>query len=152
MQQDGVRFSSPVGGTTSRELDNAGYVTVGLDVRAGHLTLAGLADRERLGLITVEREGDLLEIQNDVGGVFGDAINRRELVFDTLDLHSGDRRPLYGRKQRPPDGVADGCAKASLERLRVEFPVAVRQRVGVNVEPARHLKVCPMVILRHIFL
>ena len=51
---------------------------VGIPLDVARSNLAGLLELEhqRLGVIDVSLQGNLLEIQNDVGGVFDDARNR----------------------------------------------------------------------------
>src|SRR5439155_12084766 len=73
-------------------------------------------------------------------------------MLDTLDLDGSDRRAFDRRKQCPADRIADRRAEAALERLRIKFTVSLRQRFGVDVQPTRHLKTCPIIALCHIFL
>ena len=53
---------------------------------------AGLADLEFQcpRHFTVTKETDLLEIQDDVGDIFDDILDRREFVGDAVDLNRGD--------------------------------------------------------------
>ena len=54
--------------------------------RAAHF--AGLvdADGQRLGVIDVQLERDLLQVEDDVGRILDHAGNRRELVQHAVDL------------------------------------------------------------------
>src|SRR5437867_5838353 len=72
----------------------------------------------RLAFIAVYFQRDLFQVENDVGRIFDDAWNRRELVQHTFDLHRGDRSALDRRQQHAAECVADRCSKSSLKRLR----------------------------------
>ena len=52
------------------------------------------------GLGAVELEGNLLQVEDDVGRVLDHAADRGELVLDALDLDGGDGRALDRREQR----------------------------------------------------
>src|SRR5580698_4124282 len=80
---------------------------------------------EGLGAVAVELEGNLLEIEDDVGRILDDASDRLELVQDTLDLDGGDSSALDRREQRAAQRVADGGAEPALKRLRGELAVVV---------------------------
>ena len=69
--------------------------------------------------------------------------NRRELVQHAVDLDRRDRRALDRRQQHAPQRVADGRAEAALERLRVEPPEPIGQRLALELEPLRPLKTFP---------
>ena len=64
----------------------------------------------------VALEAELLDVQDDLGDVFLDARDRRELLVDVTDLDAGDRGALEGRQEDAPKGVAEGDAVAGLER------------------------------------
>ncbi len=117
---------------------------VGDDV-AG-LDLAGPVrlDPDRLHLVGVDLEEDLLEVQDDVGDVLGDLGDGHELVLDPLDLHRGDRGALQRREQHAPQRVAEGDAEAALERLRDELAVGVGEGLLVDRQPAGLDEVAPV--------
>src|SRR5262245_28742459 len=118
-------------------------VGVDLDVAGAHF--AGLVDpqRERLRVIDVQLQRNLLEVEDDVGGVLDHAGNRRELVQHAVDLHRGDRRAFDRRQQHAAQRVADGGAEAALERLRVEPAEAIGERLTFELEPLGPLKTFP---------
>src|SRR6267143_5179330 len=60
-----------------------------------------LAQANGLGLIGVQLETDLLDVENDVGDVFGDARNRGEFVQDALDLDGDDGGTRQRGQQYP---------------------------------------------------
>ena len=122
-------------------------VAVGLDVAPAHF--AGLVDldRERLDLIGVQLERDLLEVEDDVGRILDHARDRRELVEHAVDLHRGDRRAFNRRQQHAPQRVADGGAEPALERLRVEPAEPVREGLALEFEALGSLKTFPEHVL-----
>ena len=118
-------------------------VAVGLDVAPAHLAGFVDLDRERLDLIGVQLERDLLEVEDDVGRVLDNPGNRRELVEHAVDLHRGHRRAFDRRQQHAPQGVADGGAEPPLERLGVEAPESIGQCFALELETLRPLKTFP---------
>src|SRR5258706_9098555 len=106
---------------------------------------AGLvhSERERLGVVAVQLQGNLLEVEDDVGRVLDHAGDRRELVQHAVDLDRGDRRALNRRQQHPAQGVADGGAEAALEGLRVEAAEPIGERLAFELEPLGSLKTFP---------
>ena len=118
-------------------------VAVGLDVARPHF--AGLVDaqRQRLGVIDVQLQRNLLQVEDDVGRILDDAGNRRELVQHAVDLHRGDRRAFNRRQQHAPQRVADGGAETALERLRVEPAEPVGERLALELQPLGPLKTFP---------
>ena len=80
--------------------------------------LAGAGDDERgldLGRVGVHPAHDALEVQDDVGDVLGDALDRRELVGDALDPHA--RHGRAGERGRAARGAAS-CRTCSRSRGR----------------------------------
>ncbi len=118
-------------------------VGVGLDVAGAHF--AGLvdADDQRLRVIAVQLQRNLLEVEDDVGRVFDHARNRRELVEHAVDLDRGDRRAFNRRQQDAPKRVADRRPESAFERLRVEAAEPIRQRFALELEPLGSLKTFP---------
>ena len=118
-------------------------VAVGLDVARPHF--AGLvdADRQRLGVVDVQLQRNLLEVEDDVGRVLDHAGDRRELVQHAVDLDGGDRRAFDRGQQHAPQRVADGRAEAALERLRVEPAEPIGQRLALELQPLGSLKTFP---------
>ncbi len=90
-----------------------------------------------------ELEGNLLEVQNDVGRVFDDAADGLELVEHALDANRGNRGAFDGAEQGAAQGVADGGAKAALKGLGAELAVGVGKRLGIDRQPFGFLKSSP---------
>src|SRR5208282_4352064 len=83
-------------------------VAIGLDHATGnHPRLIG-AQVDHLRRVPGKLEGDLLQVENDVGGVLDHAWDRLELVQHPFDLYRGDGRALNRGQQHPPQRVADG--------------------------------------------
>jgi hypothetical protein len=61
-------------------------------------------------------EPELLDVQDDLGDVFLDAGDRRELLVDIADLERRDRGPFQRRQEDAPERVAEGDALAGLQR------------------------------------
>ena len=58
---------------------------------------------------------ELLGVQDDLGDVFLDAGDRRELLVDVADLERRHRRALERRQEHAPERVAEGDAVAGLK-------------------------------------
>src|SRR5215467_16353022 len=102
-----------------------------LDIAVGFYHSGGDVSRlvglevDRLGAVAVELEGNLFEVEDDVGRVLNDAGDRLELMQHTFDPHSSHGRAFNRRQQHAPQGVADGGAEPAFERLRVKAAVLV---------------------------
>jgi hypothetical protein len=102
-------------------------VGVGLDLAAAHV--AGLVHAQAHGLdaLAHDLEGNLLQVEDDVGGVFDHARNRAEFVLHAFDAHGGDGRAFNRAQQHAAQAVADGGAEPALERLRREHAIPLRE-------------------------
>ena len=101
------------------DLDVGRLGDVGGRDRAG----AALDEAELDGVRGVALEPQLLDVQDDLGDVFLDARDRRELLVDVTDLDARDGRALEGRQEDAPEGVAEGDAVAGLEGTRLVLGV-----------------------------
>jgi hypothetical protein len=88
-----------------------------LDVTSADNARALLAHDHALGAVAVHLDGDFLDVQDDVGDIFANAGNRRELVQHAVDLDSRHGRALKRRQEDATQRVAERQAKATLERL-----------------------------------
>ena len=111
--------------------------------RAAHFARLVDRDRQRLGVVDVQLQRNLLQVEDDVGRVLDHARNRRELVEHAVDLDRGDRRAFNRGEQHAPQRVADRRAEAALERLRVEAAEPVGERLALELEPLGSLKTFP---------
>ena len=122
-------------------------IGVGFDHAGGHY--AGLigAQVDGLGRVAAQLEGNLLQVEDDVGGVFDHAGNRLEFVQHAFDFDRGDGRAFDGAQQHAAKRVADGGAEAAFKRLRPEDAVLVGEGCGVNCETFGFLKTLPKHLL-----
>ena len=122
-------------------------VAIGFNHAGGHD--AGLvgAQVERLGAVAGELEGNLLEVQDDVGGVFDDSGDGLELVEHAFDADGGDGGAFNGAEQRAAQCVADGGAKAALEGLGAELAEGFGKRLGIDCQALRFLESSPQHIV-----
>ena len=102
-----------------------------LDVAGGDVGRAADVEADHDRLLGAGREHDVLQVQDDVGDVLGDAGDGVELVEGVVEAHRGDGCARDRRQQGAPQGVADGVAEAGLERtdgelLAVPFGLARR--------------------------
>ena len=98
-----------------------------LDVAGGDVGRAADVEAERDRLLGAGREHEVLQVQDDVGDVLGDAVDGVELVEGVVEAHLGDGCARDRRQQGAPQGVAEGVAEAGLERTDGEL-LAVRLR------------------------
>ena len=68
-------------------------------------------------------QAELLDVQDDLGDVFLDARDRRELLVHVADLDRRDRGAFERGQQDAPQGVAQGDAIAGLERAGLVLAV-----------------------------
>jgi hypothetical protein len=99
--------------------------------------------RDGLRLVAVQLERHLFEVQDDVGGVFDNARNRRKFVQHALDLDGRDGRAFDGAQQSAPQGVSNRGSPASLERLRGKLSVLIGQCLRLGRQALRLLKSLP---------
>ena len=116
---------------------------VGFEMR--RLDLARLVGPQvqRLRLVGVQLDGDLLQVQDDVGRVLDHSRNRRELVEHVVDLDAGDRGALYRGQEHPAQRVADRGPETALERLGGKPAEPIGQGLRVEIQPFRPLEVFP---------
>src|SRR5437762_14242573 len=58
-------------------------------------------------------ERNLLQVEDDVGGVFDHAGNGAELVGDSIDTHAGDGGAFDGTKQHAAQSGANGGSESA---------------------------------------
>ena len=88
-----------------------------LDVACGQFTFALLAQVGYDGLVVLRRDGELLDVQDDLGDVLGHAGNSTELVQYTIDADAGNSGAGNGGQQSTAEGVTHGVAETGLQRL-----------------------------------
>ena len=97
------------------------------DVASGHGAGTALHELQSDGMPSERPQAELLDVQDDLGDVLLDVLDRAELVEDAGDLDAGDGRALEGAEQDATQRVAERDAVALLERGHLEAAhVAVR--------------------------
>ena len=115
-------------------------VLVGLDVGGGHHAFLVHGEQERLFVAGVGFEFDFLQIQNDVGHVFGNAFNRGKFVLRAVHLHGGDGRAFERGEQHAAKRVADGVAVTGFKRVGDKLGVGFGGRGFILLQPLGHFK------------
>ena len=128
------------GGDRDGRVEDLDVGVVG-DVGRGDRGRPGLLDRHPPRLVALELQGDRLEVEDDVGDVFDDPGDGRELVEDAVDAHGGDGRAGDRGEQDAPQGVADGHPVSPLERLGLEAPVLAGQRLEIALQELGSLEI-----------
>ena len=95
------------------------------DVTGGDDALALLVETDRIGLVVLDLEQGLLEVEDDVRHVLDDAREGGELVQRAFDRDVRDRGALERRQQDAAERDAERRAEATLERLAGELAVGV---------------------------
>src|SRR5262249_4031323 len=105
-----------------------------------HLTRYASFNVKRLGLSTVQLEGNPFQIEYDVGCIFDYTRYRRELVEHTLDFYCGNRRTFDRREQGPAQAISNRGAEAALKWLRIELRITVCGCLGFARQTLRPLE------------
>ena len=85
-------------------------------------------------------EGNLLQVENDIGGVFHYARDRAEFVLDAFDTNRRDGRAFNRAQQHAAQTVADSGAEPALERLCREHAIPFRKGLGIGNQTFGFLK------------
>ena len=92
------------------------------------------------GVIDIELERNLLQVHDDICGIFRHVGDRSELVQNTLDLHGSNRSSLDGGQQDPAQRIPNGCAETSFEGLGKKMAVGRTQGFKIADQPLWLLK------------
>src|SRR5262249_35187434 len=90
--------------------------------------------------VRCQLDGHLLEVENNVRGIFHYTGDRRKFVQYAFDFHRGDRRAFNRAQQSAPQRVPNRRSPAPLERLRGKTAVLFRQRFEFRGKTLRLLK------------
>ena len=113
-----MRISAPSSSVQSTRSGLRIYdVADGLDVAGGDRARALLLHHHALRAFALHLDGDVLDVEDDVGHVLAHAGDRGELVQHAVDLHRLHRRALQRGQQHAAQRVAERQAEAALERL-----------------------------------
>jgi hypothetical protein len=115
-------------------------VGVGLNLAAHHF--AGLIDgnAHRFEALAHDLERNLLQVEDDVGGVLDHARNGAELMLHAFDANCRDGRAFDGAEQDAAQAIADSSAAAALKRLGRKHAIPFRQGLGIGNQSFRFLK------------
>ena len=108
-----------------------------------------LLDHHALRAVALHLDGDVLDVEHDVGHVLAHARDRRELVQHAVDVHRLHRGALQRRQQDAPQRVAERHAEAALERLGHDGRVASGIAPGRDLQLVRPDQLLP-VLLNHV--
>src|SRR5450432_2041421 len=120
-----------------------GEIGVFFDLRGRDRT--GMLEAQINGLrqVGVELDGHLLQVKDDIRGIFDYAGDRGEFVQHSLDFHGGDGRALDGAEQRSAKRVAYSGTPTALKRLRRKAPVLFAERFEFRGQTLWFLKALP---------
>jgi hypothetical protein len=82
-------------------------------------------DALELGAVIVDLQDEVFEVEDDRGDVFLDALEGGEFVAGAFDLDGDYARAGKGGEQDAAEGVAEGDAEASFERLGNDFGIVL---------------------------
>ena len=85
------------------------------DVASGELDWAIYIDLHRHDVVNITLHNDVFQVEDDLGDVFGDAVDGGELMQGLVELHRSYCCTRNGRKQHTTQRVADGVAEPWLE-------------------------------------
>ncbi len=120
-----------------------GEVRFFFDHRGGHHARLIHVDVNRLGLIGRKLERHLLQVEDDIGGIFHHARDGRKLMQHAFDFYRGHRGPFDRTEQCAAQRIAHGGAPAALKRLRGKTPELIGQRLQLGCQTLRLLKTLP---------
>ena len=100
------------------------HMLVALNVSGGHRALLVNTQGDALRFVGVHAQANLLDVQDDIGDVFKNAMNRGEFMLHADDLHRYEGRTLKGRQKNPAHGITNGGAVAPFQRLTDKFGVS----------------------------
>src|SRR4029079_8071851 len=89
----------------------------GRDVGSGDVAGTLLAEVHGDRLVVLRGDDEALEVEDDLGDVFLDALDRRELVERRVHLDAGDRGTRDRGQEGTTERVAERVAEAGLQRL-----------------------------------
>src|SRR5262249_47718307 len=112
-----LQFAAFADGRDVHALVEYREIRIFLDLRRGDRTGLLDVDIDRLGQVGVQLDGHLLQVEDDVGGIFHYAGNRRELVQHSFDLNRGDCCTFNRTEQRTPQRISYRRAPTALKRL-----------------------------------
>ena len=113
------------------------HFDVGIGLDLAREDVAGTIDAEANGLdaLAHDLERDLLQVEDDVGGVFDNAGDGAEFVVGAFDAHGGDGGSFDRAEEYAAESVTDGGAESPLEGLGGEHAIPFREGLGIGHQP-----------------
>src|SRR2546430_2254091 len=105
-----------------------GEIRVFLDLCRGDRTGLLDVDVNRLRQVSVELDGHLLQVEDDVRGILDHTGDRRKFVQHAFDLDGGDGRAFDRAEQRATQRISYGRTPAAFKTLRGKPPVLLGER------------------------
>ena len=93
------------------------HVADGLDFASGHSARTLFLHHHALGAFALHFDGDVLDVEHDVGHVLAHAGDRGKFVQHTVDVHRLHRGALQRRQQNAAQRIAQRDAEAAFERF-----------------------------------
>ena len=90
----------------------------------GHFALAFGGNVYRYRLLTMQLGNESLDVQNDLNDIFLYTGNGGKFVLDTVDLNGRNGHAGKRGEQNPTQTVAQGNAKATVQRLGNKLAIA----------------------------
>ena len=125
-------------------------VADGLDVAGRDDGRARLLHHHALGPVALHLDGDVLDVEHDVGHVLAHAGDRGEFVQHAVDVHRLHARALQRREENAPQRVAERQAEAALERLGHHGGRALRIGARRDLQLVRPDQFLPVLLDRHV--
>ena len=107
-------------------------IVVGLNLAAHHFARRVNGQAGNARAFTHHLERHLLQVEDDIGGVFDDTGNRAEFVRYAINAHAGNGRALNGAQQYAAQASSDGGAESTFEWLRGKLAETLGQSFGVS--------------------
>ena len=116
------------------------------------VTCAGslLLHHHALGAFALHLDGDVLDVEDDVGDVLAHARDRRELVQHAVDMDGRHGGALQRRQQNAPQRIAERQAEAALERLGDHGRLPLGVGAGRHLQLVRSDQFLPVLLDRHV--
>ncbi len=123
----------------------------GLNVTSRNNARAFLADNHALRAFTFHTDGDFLDVQNDIRGVFADTRNGREFMQNAINLNGGHGSAAQRRQKHATQCVTKRQTKTAFQRLSNDGCKRARA-VGVEFHLVRLDQFLPVLLDHVVFL
>ena len=101
------------------------HLVVDADIAGLDFAGADGVDHDDFGKVGIQFGGEQLDVEDQLGDVFLDAGNGRELMLHALYANAGGGHARQGIEKHPAQGVAQRLTKTTLQGIDDEFAIAV---------------------------